>query len=637
MMIGIRSVLDEYITIDDILFDTFVWLKVNPLITGLHETLYICCAYLPPDRSSFFKFYDCDIFFELENQIASYFERGKVMLAGDLNCRCANLKDFIDSDVVHDSIRSTLFDYESDEYLPDRNCPDRNVNTYGIKLIQLCIESGLRILNGRLDFSSDFTYCGPNGSSVLDYLLTTKDMFYYVQKFIVCNFNMYSDHAPLHIELKSIFVNTSLDIDDSECLKHVKYRWSDTFASESKTALEQNLHRLELCIQNNDINTENGLNNCVTTFIQELSSIMSDFHKVPVATGTGSTKKNVNIDKVYHNKPWFNDTCRHLYSVYRKALYDFNVCKTPSNHFMLQQSKNDYKTLERKLKRRYLFDQGNMLDTIRKQNPKEFYARFSKKKHSKIDIDIKTFFEHFKSLCGNDTESDENSESDAFMYDDDIVFDELNVEITEDEILKCIKGLKRNKSHSSDGILNEYFIEYASILLPLLKKIFNAMFNTGFFPPILCDALVVPVYKKGSSNDPKNYRGISLISCMCKLFTSILNSRLILWSDNNDVITDAQFGFRSKHSTVDAIFALHTIISKHLSNKSRLYCCFIDYKQAFDSIDRDKLWSKLMQLGLRGRILVIIKSLYKQIKTRVLLNGKISQPFVNYLGLLQGR
>ncbi|KAK3094374.1 hypothetical protein FSP39_000921 [Pinctada imbricata] len=428
------------------------------------------------------------------------------MLAGDLNGRCANLKDFIDCDFVHDSIRSTLFDYESDEYLPDRNCPDHNVNTYGIKLIQLCIESGLRILNGRLDFSSDFTYCGPNGSSVLDYVLTTKDMFDYVQKFIVCNFNMYSDHAPLHIELKSIFVNTSLDGDGSECLNHVKYRWNENFASESKTALEQNLHRLELCIENNDIDTENGLNNCVTSFIHELSSIMSDYHKVPATTGSRSNKKNVNIDKVYHNKPWFNDTCRHLYGLYRKSLYDFNVCKTPGNHFILQQTKNDYKTMERKLKRKYLFDQGNMLDTIRKQNPKEFYARFSKKKHSKIDIDIKTFFEHFKSVCGNDPERDESSESDFLLDDDNIVFEELNVEITEDEILKCIKSLKRNKSHSSDGILNEYFLEYASILLPLLKEIFNAMFKTGFFPPILCDALVVPVYKKGSSNDPKNYR-----------------------------------------------------------------------------------------------------------------------------------
>ena len=77
-----------------------------------------------------------------------------------------------------------------------------------------------------------------------------------------------------------------------------------------------------------------------------------------------------------------------------------------------------------------------------------------------------------------------------------------------------------------------------------------------------------------------NYSGISLVSNLGKLFTAVLNQRLIKWSQNNDIITDAQFGFRPGYGTVDAIFILHSIISHTLANKKRLYCAFVDFKMA---------------------------------------------------------
>ena len=275
-----------------------------------------------------------------------------------------------------------------------------------------------------------------------------------------------------------------------------------------------------------------------------------------------------------------------------------------------------------------------MLEYMKKNNPKKFYSHFAKKKSVKANVPIQDFLRHFKSVSGTGA-SDSTDTGDA-PDENDVIFEELDNEITRDEILKAIKGLKRNKSHGSDGILNEYFIECADTLLPLLHTIFNAIYNTGCFPKILCNALVVPIHKKGDTSDPKNYRGISLISCMCKLFTSVLNSRLLSWSEDNDIITDAQFGFRPNHSTVDAIFALNTIVNKYLKKKSRLYCCFVDYKQAFDSVDRAKLWHKIANLGLKEKILSVIKSLYSNIRTSVLLNGKISDFFINSLGVLQG-
>ena len=423
--------------------------------------------------------------------------------------------------------------------------------------------------------------------------------------------------------------------DEPFCSSHVKFRWNDDSKNDSKEVLEQKLYLLDKCITDNDLSDETGIDNCVTTFVQTLSEIMSDFHKVASFSSSQNTgKRTRNIDNVCNHKPWFNDTCKKLYGKYRKALFNFNACKSSENHTVLLTCKREYKKTECKVKRRYLFDQSNMVESIRKHNPKEFYSRFKKKKHVKTKVSLSEFTSHFKSLCGETNLDDTlNSENDC---DQDDVFEELNVDISFDEINEAIKGLKRNKSHSSDGMLNEYFIEYADLLMPFLHNIFNSMFKKGCFPSILCNALIVPVHKKGSISEPKNYRGISLISCMSKLFTSILNSRLLAWSDTNDIVTDAQFGFRPKHSTVDAIFALNTIIGKFLRKKLRLYCCFIDFKQAFDSVDRNKLWNKISRLGIRGKILQILKSLYSNIKTSVLLNGNISEPFISHLGLLQG-
>lgn len=75
---------------------------------------------------------------------------------------------------------------------------------------------------------------------------------------------------------------------------------------------------------------------------------------------------------------------------------------------------------------------------------------------------------------------------------------------------------------------------------------------------------MVPVFKRGDPSDPNNFRGISLVSCLAKLFTNIINNRLIEWSKTYDTITDAQFGFRQGLSTVDALFALQSVITKNV-------------------------------------------------------------------------
>ena len=165
---------------------------------------------------------------------------------------------------------------------------------------------------------------------------------------------------------------------------------------------------------------------------------------------------------------------------------------------------------------------------------------------------------------------------------------------------------------------------------------FNVIFDSGNFPSIWTEGIIIPLFKKGHANDANNYRGITLISCLEKIFTSVINNRLLKWSNENNIVTDAQFGFKPGYGTSDAIFSLHTVISKVLSSKKKLYCCFVDYRKAFDSVNRYKLLFKLARSGITGKLYGIIKSMYESLKSSVKFQCQFSQFFDCNVGLMQG-
>ena len=128
-------------------------------------------------------------------------------------------------------------------------------------------------------------------------------------------------------------------------------------------------------------------------------------------------------------------------------------------------------------------------------------------------------------------------------------------------MLKCISKLKSNKAAGIDNITNEYIKSSQHILCPLYVKLFNKVLNTGYIPQDWLVGIIVPIYKEvGDVNDPNNYRGFTLLSCMGKLFTSLLNTRLTESCNNNKVIEEMQAGFRAGYSTADHVFVLKNLI-----------------------------------------------------------------------------
>ena len=169
----------------------------------------------------------------------------------------------------------------------------------------------------------------------------------------------------------------------------------------------------------------------------------------------------------------------------------------------------------------------------------------------------------------------------------DTDFPSLNNPLTRAEIKRCIGKLKNSKSPGSDNIINEYIKCSQDLLCPLYDKLFNKILDTGVFPSEWLTGVIIALYKsKGVVNDTNNYRGITLLSCMGKLFTSIINDRLKQYSDAQNIINETQAaGFCEGYSTLDHIFLLKCVVVDLFRWKKRkLFCLFIDNKKAFDMV-----------------------------------------------------
>ena len=147
------------------------------------------------------------------------------------------------------------------------------------------------------------------------------------------------------------------------------------------------------------------------------------------------------------------------------------------------------------------------------------------------------------------------------------------------------------------------------------------MLQTGHFPESWSEGYIIPLHKKGSIHCPEKYRGITLLSVLCKLFTRVLNNRLGSWAHNDNVYIEAQAGFRSGMSTVDNMFLLHGVITHMINQGKKLYCCLIDFSKAFDYVERNTVWAKLIKLGIRGKMLTVLKSMYSHVKSSVRFNN----------------
>ena len=210
----------------------------------------------------------------------------------------------------------------------------------------------------------------------------------------------------------------------------------------------------------------------------------------------------------------------------------------------------------------------------------------------------------------------------------------LNSEIRVDEVTSCIKALKLGKASSSDKISNDIIklLDYDNVFF--LTKLFNCCFNKSTYP--WNDSLITPLHKKGSKEDPDNYRAVAVSSVIGKLFSSILLNRLIEFRNINCPDSINQLGFTKGSQTYDHILTMQTIASKYKKLKKKVYAVFVDFKKAFDSVCRAALFYKLSNCGVNGKFYSTLRDMYSNSVAQIKLSGFLSNKIKVCKGTEQG-
>ena len=128
-----------------------------------------------------------------------------------------------------------------------------------------------------------------------------------------------------------------------------------------------------------------------------------------------------------------------------------------------------------------------------------------------------------------------------------------------------------------------------------------------------------------------------MLSCLGKLFLSVLNNRLQKFSLDQNLLSETQLGFRKGNRTSDAHIIIRNLVDKYCHKyNTKIYSCFIDLSKAFDSVPRDILLKKLQNFGIKGKFFNIIRGIYANDTACVKIDAKCTNPFVINQGVRQG-
>jgi hypothetical protein len=175
----------------------------------------------------------------------------------------------------------------------------------------------------------------------------------------------------------------------------------------------------------------------------------------------------------------------------------------------------------------------------------------------------------------------------------------LNTNITLVEFLQALKKLQKNKVAGLDGMKVGFILDVGELLHRPLLTTFNCFLAEGFLEA-LSTGVVHALFKGGNAFEFDNYKGITIGPILTKLFVMILDKRLSKWAEQHGLRAKGQAGFHKNYCTTDQLFILRTLIEQSKAKKKPFYCCFVDFKKAFDTVPCEVLWQVLASLGVEG-------------------------------------
>lgn len=519
------------------------------------------------------------------------------IVMGDLNIRISNNQKLPK-------------EYKGFKFKLKRESKDKEFNQRGNKFIELCDNHNLVILNGRTpgDKDGNFTYISGQGCSVNDLCCVSLDWIDTVCDFKVEN-EIYSDHMPIVMYL-------------------------DLYTQQLKQQLLPLLPKVPWTKQDerffkNKLNLKVSSQNQIPEKdrISVLIAMIKD-------CAFGGNNNNFNQHYQASKNKWFDTECRKLRNSCFKKLNLFRKSNLTSDKELYVKTKVEYKKLCIIKKTNYYTDLCNSFSQVR--DSKHFWELANSLKFSKYvsgnSITPEQWINHFMSLL--------NPVRKPFdiNYVPNIIIDEsLDKPFEMLELKRALQKAKSGKAPGSDRIPYEFYKNSSENYLEELLELYNNIYDSGDIPENFQKSIIFPLFKKNDINAVENYRGISFLNTIAKLFTGMLLTRITEWSNSNNILSENQAGFRKGYSTIDNIFNLINIIkTKTTKKRSKVYAFFIDFCCAFDSPDRNAIFYKLTEIGFSTKIIKILEALYKNTEAAIWTKDGFTQSFETKSGLKQG-
>jgi len=602
-------------------FTDCIVLYVKASVFHLMNDIILYIAYVSPEGSSIYNdSSEKNGIVLLEENISylkSAFPECYLYLAGDMNSRTKDFSDFIHDDSV-EHMYNTSVNYDSDTFdMPRANKDTERYNQYGKCLVNLCCSHNIHILNGRLhdDKTGNFTCIANEGHSVVDYHIASTELFPYVSYFNVEQRDE-SDHYPLYAQLKftgSIQPRNFVTPQQNVPVVPVdSFKWKSTFQGEFaenfRTNIRSQFNKIVSCIAENvDLGVQ-----CILE-VYKLSAQKMRVRRVVHTNARGDQTQPA----------WWDNECEQAKSCKYSLLRRFRWSNIADDFSLYKQARNKFKSICDRKKSQLQYDKRTELMRA-SRNPTLFWSLLKRDHISKAsprnDINAANWMSYFNTLLFKDNQTpltmltaprEETGQADLY----------LNSPITDDEIRHGIDHLKTGKAHGPDGLSAEFYKSTKVLIAPILNVLFNKILDSGEFPDTWSHCIIVPIFKAGSRDDPANYRGISLLNVMYKIFSCIITDRITKWADETGAIDEAQAGFRTDYSVTDQIFTLQSMVEKYISRpRGRFYVLYVDFKKAFDSLVHFKLFNVLIKNGIQGKLLNILISMYSSLKAQVRLD-----------------
>ena len=194
-------------------------------------------------------------------------------------------------------------------------------------------------------------------------------------------------------------------------------------------------------------------------------------------------------------------------------------------------------------------------------------------------------------------------------------------EFTTEEVRKVIKDINVSKSPGLQDVSSFVVKETFTVLVKQITHLMNISVQSSILPTEWKNALVIPTPKSGNLSLVQNYRPISLLPLPGKILEKLMHKQLMLYVDENSLLTKYQHGFRKGHSCIHSVAQLTNFIDKKMDSGTPTLAAFVDFRKAFDCVQHPILLQKLSCLGLAKSVIDWFRSYLTGRRQQVLANN----------------